>query len=28
VAEDLHGIVRDDIPAGISIPVPGRSEDG
>ena len=23
-----HGIPCDDIPAGISIPVPGRSEDG
>ena len=23
-----HGMARDDIPAGISIPIPGRSEDG
>ena len=23
-----HGMSREDIPAGISIPVPGRSEDG
>jgi hypothetical protein len=23
-----HGVARDDIPAGISIPIPGRSEDG
>jgi hypothetical protein len=23
-----HGMSRDEIPAGISIPVPGRSEDG
>jgi len=23
-----HGISREEIPAGISIPVPGRSEDG
>lgn len=23
-----HGMPREDIPAGISIPVPGRSEDG
>ena len=26
---DVHqGMARDDIPAGISIPIPGRSEDG
>ena len=23
-----HGMSREDIPAGISIPIPGRSEDG
>jgi len=28
-AIDVHqGMARDDIPAGISIPIPGRSEDG
>jgi hypothetical protein len=28
VAEALHGIPRDDIPAGISIPHSSQSEDG
>ena len=28
VIDAHHGMAREDIPAGISIPVPGRTEDG